>query len=541
MEIRIANAVQNATSAVVRALAEIREAGGGELHFEKGEYHFYREGAERRYFAVSNNSAGEKHIVFPIIDAENITVDGHGSLFVFHEVTFPFMVSHSRNITLKNMIFDLGKSPLGKFRLHGFSDDGFYMDIDREEDPFFLEDGSISFVREWGICRGKDQIFDLLAIGRHHVQYLATGEKDVDPTTLPASLMKCDLTETPTGVYAKYRPDSPRHCTFGEETVSCILDGGRNVDAICLDRSEEIRIENITVARAIGMGVIGQLSTNICIDGFSTDVTLHAGHQSLTADALHFVNCDGKLEIKNCRISDTMDDALNVHGMYTVVSGMRGDVLYTKIMHREQKGFNPYREGDRLEIIDGVTLEKRAEFRVCTSRFVGESGFDLELTGDFTWGRENAKDGYLIENPDRMPDLYMHHNHFERFPHNRISGAGEMLVEDNEFSDCHAALVCLDLARFWYESGRVKHLVFRNNLLKNCDISGRGTFIKIGIDGFSADEAPPIHEKIEIVGNRFSQVAHKAVEASGVLDLALRDNIFDCDRTDLFEISPASK
>lgn len=536
MRIEIKQRKGNVTAEVVSALARIGEAGGGELHFEKGEYHFYREGCVSRFFAVSNNSAGEKAIVFPIIDMENVTVDGHGSLFVFHEVTFPFLLSHSQNITLKNITFDLGTSPLVTFRLHDFSDDGFYMDIDREESPFVLDDGAIDFIREWGVCHGKDKLFSLHAMGRHQVQYLATGEKDADPSTLPAPLMKCNLTPTPTGVYAKYREDSPRHCTFGEETVSCILDGGRSVDAICLDHSCNIRIKNIAIARAIGMGIVGQLSTNIYINGFSTDTSLHPGHQTMTADAMHFVNCDGVLEITNCQICDTMDDALNVHGMYTVVSGVEGDTLFVKIMHREQKLFSPYREGDRLVLIDNVTLEKKAEFRVTSSQFVGQSGFNLALRGAFLYGKEEIENGYLVENPDRMPDLYMHHNHFHHFPHNRISGAGKVIVEDNIFSDCHAALLCLDLARFWYESGRVRHLVYRNNTLKNCDITGRGAFVRIGVDGYSPDATPRIHEKIEITGNHFSEIPHLAILVSGVKEWTVEHNTFDREDDDLVQI-----
>ena len=73
----------NATPEVIRALAALNATGGGELHFETGEYHFYKEGTKNEFFAVSNNSANVKAMVFPITDMENITVDRHGSEFVF--------------------------------------------------------------------------------------------------------------------------------------------------------------------------------------------------------------------------------------------------------------------------------------------------------------------------------------------------------------------------------------------------------------------------------------------------------------------------
>ena len=530
--IHISPTTKNSTPEVVRALAKIRSAGGGELHFEKGEYHFFKEGTEKAFFAISNNSACDKHIMFPILDMRDIVIDGHGSLFVFHDVVFPFMVSGSCGISIRNITVDTGRSPLVEFKIHGISEDGFYMDIDRDVSPFFIENGSLCFERESENVLGTEWLFSLHALGRHHVQFFATGDCKADMSNLPASLIKCDVSETPNGIYARYRADSPTRCRYGEEIVTSIIDGGRNVDVICLDRSEEIFLCNITVARGIGMGIVGQLSKNIQIDGFSTDIHHHPGsHQTLTADALHFINCDGKLEIKNCTISDTMDDALNVHGMYTLLTNIQKNVIRSHIGHQEQQHFNPYRAGDRLEIIDNTTFEVVAEFITDSAHFEEASGSELVINGHFVYGESCCKEGFWIENSDRMPNLHLHHNRFYKFPHNRISGGGEILVEQNRFSDCNAALLCLDLARYWYESGRVKHLIYRNNILENCD-----TAIRIGVDGVSDAEAPKIHRRIEIVGNHFSESRGYAIHVAGVQDLVLNGNVFDSDKKDLFKI-----
>ena len=110
------------------------------------------------------------------------------------------------------------------------------------------------------------------------------------------------------------------------------------------------------------------------------------------------------------------------------------------------------------------------------------------------------------------------------------------MVEENCFADCSSALLCLDLARYWYESGRVKHLVYRNNILDNCNGRGGSEFIRIGIDGVEDEKAPKIHEKIEIVGNRFSSIRKYAVKAGGVKELIIQDNVFDIERENLFRI-----
>ena len=157
MTIQISPKNGNSTADVVSALKEIKKVGGGELRFEKGEYHFYAPGTHKEFFAVSNNAACDKNIVFPVIDMENVIIDGQGSRFVFHDVVFPFMISQSKNITIRNMLIDTGKSPLVEFRIHHKTDEGFYMDIDKKENPFHIEDGSLCVEREAGIVSGKER------------------------------------------------------------------------------------------------------------------------------------------------------------------------------------------------------------------------------------------------------------------------------------------------------------------------------------------------------------------------------------------------
>ena len=267
MRIRLSPTGGNDTPAVVCALEKLCEHGGGELHFEEGEYHFYRKGTRREFFAVSNNSACDKYMVFPLIGMKDLTVDGHGAVFVFHEIVFPFMVSNSQNIVLKNFTVDTGSSPLVEFSIRDHTEEGFYMDIDAKASPFFVENNSLCFRRESGVIHGLDTRLTLHALGRHEVQYFATGDCRADLNNLSVSLMRCDVSPTPTGVYARYRSDSPSRCVFGEETVTSIVDGKREVDVICLDRSEEITVQNVKVARGIGMGIVGQLSQNITVDG----------------------------------------------------------------------------------------------------------------------------------------------------------------------------------------------------------------------------------------------------------------------------------
>ena len=524
--------MKNATPTVVSALHELNRLGGGILQFEKGDYHFYEDGCEQIYYAVSNNHAGEKKVVFSLRDMNGITVDGGGSRFVIHGRIFPFATHGCQNVTIQNIYFDRAESPHVSMRVRNVRSDGFELEIDREKYPFSVKDGSLSFLRPWGVFSGKASVLSLHSAERIRVRYLLTGDCTARYDHLPTAFMWADAEEIEGGVRLTYRAvEGANPCLYEEgEQLSLFPDGGRENDLMFFEECEGIRIDSVTIRQAMGMGVIAQLCRDITIRALCTDYDESAGGVTVTADAMHFVNCDGRLEISECHITHSEDDILNVHGMYTLLETAAKDELLVKIMHHEQYGFCPYREGDRLRAIDQATMDILGEFTVASFSLEGDEKNRIRLTGSWQYGlgeTQNAKN-LLVENSDRMPNLHLHHNHFYRFPHLRISGAGKLLIEHNRLERCKAAALLTDLAVYWYESGRIRDLVFRNNLLIDCNALGTTDgFIKIGVSGFQDAEAPKIHERIEISDNEFSGIKEFAVTAGGVKDLIIRNNRTD--------------
>ena len=93
------------TPAVNRALEDVGP-GGAELIFSRGIYRFYPERAAIRFCAVSNNSAGDRQVVFPLVGTRNLTIDGGGSEFLFYGELSPFVCDGASNICLKNFSVD---------------------------------------------------------------------------------------------------------------------------------------------------------------------------------------------------------------------------------------------------------------------------------------------------------------------------------------------------------------------------------------------------------------------------------------------------
>lgn len=517
----------NATPIVRCAIDELRD--GGTISFETGEYHFYEEGTLEGFFAVSNNTSGIKKVAFPIIGCKDITVDGNGSVFVFHGKAFPFIVQKSSGVSLKNIIITRMAPPNTTFTVHEQTDEGFYLDVD-ENTSWEVRGGEVYFKSEISEFSTLKKHISLHRISPFCVRFLFVGDCEYPREGLPAPSIYVEPEERDGRLYLRYRKDTPwkEEYNEGEDLLALLVSGGtRELCVILLDSSEDILIKDVAIRRGFGMGVIAELARNVEIDGLSVSGDFYNEPSSTTADAMHFVNCSGRVEIHNCTVRGALDDALNVHGVYTELESVTDGGIYAELKHYDQMFFNPYEKGDELHIINPETREITSTFVVEESELVDkEKGSKLLIKGSFTGGPRENLEKFLIEIPAKMPDLHVHHNDFSDYPRMRISGGGNMLIEKNRLKNCCSALLAVDLSAYWFESGRIKNLIFRENILENCNFMGGDDFIiEVAVAGIDHEKAPKIHEYIEISGNTVNRVDHLFIRAGGVKNLVVRDNI----------------
>ncbi len=201
---------RNTTPAVVAALAELSPSDGAKLAFEQGIYHFDTDGARERFCAVSNNNCGVKQIVFLLERMRNLTVDGGGSVFVFHGKAFPFAAVACKGLTLENIVFDRALPPVAELRFRDLTDDGFFMEIDRAKTPYRVENGDIVFPREGWELRSDERMMPLHKIEPFGVQYLFTAHCRDQRKNLPAPI--CDVSaeeadgESDSAIFRELRP-----------------------------------------------------------------------------------------------------------------------------------------------------------------------------------------------------------------------------------------------------------------------------------------------------------------------------------------------
>ena len=451
----------NSTCDVVNALHACSD--GAELIFENADYHFYGDGAHCEYFAPTNNANGIKRIVFPIIGKHNVAIRGNGARFIFHSRLFPFIVSGSCDIVLEGFSIDFSFPRYALGEVAAVDDTGITLHVDKEKFPYQVKNGCLGFLAGDEVRSTADKKFFLSGLpgDKCPVIYLVAGDTADPLTNLPVGVLRTDALELAHGVIRlDYRPGSEKIAYHAGQKLLISNDENRENDVFFLEKSRGVKLKDISIHRGAGMGVIAQLCTDISVDGMRIAVPeWRAEPVSITADAFHFVHCDGKAIIRNCSVSDTLDDAINIHGIYTRVDNVVGPKeAYVSLGHHEQYGFCPYMPGDTLVSVGEHGEKGRARLEACELTADGTGiklTFDEDITGIISAGDH-------IEVPGRMPEILIENNNFCNCPRVLLSSSKHTVVRGNEFK-LAGAVTLMDSMKYWYEAGPVTDVTIENN------------------------------------------------------------------------------
>jgi hypothetical protein len=301
------------------------------------------------------------------------------------------------------------------------------------------------------------------------------------------------------------------------ERVVVNLEEKRYRDVFFFEDCRDVTVENVTIRRFGGMGLVAQRSGDIKVEGLKA-LPPEGERVTLTADILQFINCYGQVSVTDCEGGHSLDDWINIHGNYLKILSVDGRRMRLKPQHPSQQGFFPYRPGDRIECLTAHTRAVTASARVLSvARDAQDASVAVITTDGEIAGRAHA--GQLVENATLNPDVTIRGNRFVNFPHLRLSGRGKYLVEGNRFQDCLKAVHGMDLADYWFESGRISDMTIRGNEI----VDGGG--FAFGLSGWDEGDpaAPKIHGRILIENNTFKSLKGESVSAAGVRELIVKD------------------
>lgn len=512
------------TPALRAALEKCRATRATKLVFPPGRYDFWPDLAAERYCYISNNDEGLKRIAFPLVDVENLEIDGQGARFVFHGYINPFVLENARNITLKNFSIDWARTFHSEAKVLESRADGVDVEF-TEAFPYEIRNGVLQFTD------GKHDAAPQTTVKSTEVLYPYGGLLEFDAQRRETAFMARDYGARG-GVAAQ---------ALGGRRVRLLLPNlkatpgnilvfgaaNRDFPAFTISDSAGVTLSGVNIYHCGGMGVIAQRSRDLELDHVQVTPAPGSGRiVSITADATHFVNCAGKITMRHCLFENQKDDATNIHGIYVrVMQRTAPDAVLVKLVHPQQYGFDFIRPGMKLELVHGPSMVTFGEAVVKAvellnkefSRVVCAAPLPAELV-----------EGDALASAEAYPEVRIEHCTIRN---NRARGIllgsrAKMVIEDNLFHTPGAAILFEGDARFWYEQAGVRDVVIRRNRFENCNFGVWGNAcIQVG-SGIAKEcrAASRYNRGIVIEDNLFRVFDPRLINAYSVDGLVFRNN-----------------
>lgn len=458
---------KNIAAGVTEALRQMQP--GDTLHFPKGEYHFYKDYCQSLVVHTSNTDSFQRpKKTFGILlqDKEQLTLDGDGSVFVFHGNISALGVLRCRQITLRN--FTIRYACPTNVELEVTAKQGHTVSYRvPENQPFYMDGGSVVFfeqspftkknywqmrnnensscaVRHQGetVFREVDQPF----FGPHRTR--RTGARTFDVWSLRKK---------------KYQ--------IGE-TVALSMNNCRETAGAFFSESSDLAVAQVTVNYLHGFGWL----TQMCRDVSFTGVHFHPDsqhHVSSFADCIHVCGCKGTVTIKDCSFTQAHDDAINIHGAFLrFVRRVDDHTAVFQFVHRQQGGYRAFFPGDTVRFYYRSSLQPCGEentvaaveddidAKTCTLTF------DRPLPEDID-AKFRGQQNVVIENASYCPNVEISGCSIHGIPTRGIlcTTGGHVDIHHNTFEHVFMANVFVSNdANDWYESGPVRDMQIHHNV-----------------------------------------------------------------------------
>ncbi len=497
---------------MMRAMEAARREKADALVLEPGVYEISDAYLTERVLSISNHGQnGQKRMVFLIEDMEDFTLDLNGATLRVDGQVTPIVILRSSHITVKNGTLQNPHTMFMQARVVAHGENSVDLHPEFGGEQFSLSRDGLFVLDEYSRMRS------VLAT---NIEFNGeTGE--MEPGTSDHTMGPWHTLTTVKLENGDYRVSGvTRKPPIGNVLI---IDSARRFGAgIFCEDCRDVTVENVTVNQCYGMGFIAQTSHNLHLNGFSTR---REGGRLYTAnaDATHFVNCTGTVLVENGVFEGQLDDALNIHGMYTRVIGRAGHELFVKEMHAEAKGIRIYHPGDRIRSLHPLSLLPNVEKTVADVEYINRDTVRLVLI-------ESAEDievGEDIENLTRNPDLIFRHNTVRN---NRARGMllatpGKILIEDCYFHTGGCSMKFEADGNYWFESGATRDVTVQNCTFDRCKHADKWGDAVIEIAPRRQVEAGRYyHGRVAVINNTFHMLIKAPVTFDNVTEAVFLGN-----------------
>ena len=502
----------NTSTALIPAVTAAAKS-DRELFFPPGEYHFYTEGCTGRYCHISNNDEGVKTIAMFLDGLDNFTVRGPDALLIFHGRISPLFAFNCRNITVDGLTVDFEDSFVSDADLvkrengiAGFKFSGRHQVLNGKivftGDFYDNLNGRLTF---YSYDRAKEElIFDSKAITvlNKNIEFkdglIGLEDRFADART-DAFLVKHELRLCPGMVF---------------------------------DQCENVHVRNVTLHHAAGMGFLVQNCENCIIEG--AVVAPRGRRASVSDDALHITDCRGKIRIENCTLSGTLDDSINVHGVFRKLKSRipGGTMYYLETGHYQQQGVFNVRVGDVMRLFNRKSGKPYAQIRLTgvtplNKSFIKIDFDEAELPETFIQG-----DPALILGT--MAELEVVNTECKPLLGRGVlaSGMKRIHISGCRFHTYGSGVFISGDWSFWYESGPVEDAVIEDNYFDNCTYAAFGATqepLAVFPELASLTEDYYYHGCIKVRNNHFLSAKRPLVSMMSVANAEVTGNEYQPD------------
>ena len=481
------------------------------IELTKGVYHFYPESATQLSYYISNHDQQDMQPVgIPLVGLKNVKINGNGSTFVFHGAMQPVLIMDSDNVELNGITIKHDAPYYNEGKIVKIKDGKTTLQFSSKF-RWEVKDGHYYLTGD-GTPRKPGAVLAFESDGR----MVATGKA--------GDMVWSNKCEQISKNRVRFEVDATK-LGLKKGQIVVYRHYGRPHPAMVLYRANNTTLNNVVFQDSQGMALIAQRSRNITINGGGCKCDKGRIY-TVSADATHFSNCAGTINVTNAVYEGMMDDAINVHSTCLGIESVESDnSIIAKYMHSQAIGFEVFEPGESVQFIKGSTLENIPELvKVKSVQKLDEEHLRITFEAPLPAG---IGTGDAIENADWYPAVNFIGCTVQ---HNRARGTlfttpKPVLVKDCKFiGSSGSAILLAGDAQGWYESGRCLDVKIINNLFDH-NLIQRYQFTEGIISIYPMVKNPEnqqvrYHKNILIEGNTF--LTHRvpliyAISADGII------------------------
>ena len=516
------------------ALAEaIRSCENGDtIHLGGGIIEIDNMFAVPQIYYLPRYSNAKKYYAFYLENLNDVTIDGDGAKLVFDGDVSPFGFKNCKNITLKNFKIDYKMPHFVQGFIKKAAAD--YMDIkynsaycdchyDKQSKKLKAYSKNSDFVLDISSCLTNEFETDPMRPVYSTPDYFLCTDK-VHPVYRDMSVLM-DVCELGDNLFRfKFNDKKVKH---NEGNYIVQADHERRNSNFQFMQCENIYMENIDMYASASFGIIVFLCKDFRAKNVNSVICPDSGRAlAVNADVFHIVNTRGTIKISDCIMENNMDDSLNIHSLFSVVRNkINKKTLVVDFTYLAKKALNLYSEGERVDVLDKYTFQKRKTLTVVKSELLGD--YCLRVQFDEDIGDIEKND--LLESADAKPEVYLNNC---RSGNNRGRGflvpAGRKTVIENcVFYNLRSGIDANGASLTYLEGSAINGLVVRNNSF--CDCARRQCDYPINIRPMSIDAriSPPYHSNISICNNNFVHNGRRFINIECASKIKIKDNTYD--------------